>query len=197
MRKRITDQSARDLLRQIVDRNERAFTEFYAAFSPEIFAFIVRRMDNSADAEDVKQDTFSAVWDSARSYSGGATVFSWVCGIAANKIPMNYRKRPKPTEDIDDLAPSDQPLSGDDSAEELIIKTQEKQGLTHCMGKLSFEHRECLFLAFWHDCSEQEMAEIQQIPRGTVKSRLSQARIKIKRCLARLLGDDKANGNEV
>jgi len=189
MRKRLPDTDARTLLQQIADGNRLAFSRLYEALSPEIYAFIQRRTDNRETAEDIKQETFYVVWQSAGAFKGTSSVFSWVCGNAANKIPLAYRNRGPRADSVDDLEPGEEPVAEVDSPDTLLLKSQEKQGLNECMGKLSFEQRECLFLAFWHDCSEQETAEIQQIPKGTVKSRLSQARLKLKQCLARVLGN--------
>jgi RNA polymerase sigma-70 factor (ECF subfamily) len=55
------------------------------------------------------------------------------------------------------------------------------------MGKLSDEHRECLHLVFFEGMGLAEVAEIQNCPEGTVKTRLFHARQKIKNCLQSLL----------
>ena len=55
------------------------------------------------------------------------------------------------------------------------------------MGRLSDEHRECMHLVFFEGMSLAEVAEIQNCPEGTVKTRLYHARQKIKGCLERFL----------
>ena len=55
------------------------------------------------------------------------------------------------------------------------------------MQKLSDEHRECLHLVFYEGCALAEIAQLQQVPENTVKTRLFHARQKIKQCLQRML----------
>jgi RNA polymerase sigma-70 factor, ECF subfamily len=85
-------------------------------------------------------------------------------------------------EDIAEVTASDAP----DGFAALAGK-QRREGVQHCMGKLSSTHSECLHLVFYEGLSLAEVAEVQNCPEGTVKTRLFHARQKIKKCLESLL----------
>ena len=100
---------------------------------------------------------------------------------------MVYRAR-RPDEVHDDLEDIAEVTASDtpDAFAELAGK-QRREGVQHCMGKLSDEHRECLHLVFYEGMGLAEVAEVQNCPEGTVKTRLFHARQKIKKCLESLL----------
>ena len=100
---------------------------------------------------------------------------------------MVYRAR-RPDEvhgDLDDIAETTASDTPDGYAE--LAGKQRREGVQHCMGKLSDEHRECLHLVFYEGMGLAEVAEVQNCPEGTVKTRLFHARQKIKKCLESLL----------
>ena len=72
--------------------------------------------------------------------------------------------------------------TGPDPAAELL-KSEELVELRDALGRLPEKHREIIDLKTFHDCSYAEMAEILDIPIGTVMSRLYAARLKLKELL--------------
>ncbi len=98
-------------------------------------------LSDHARAEEVLVDTLYEVWRHPDRFRGDSQFSTWLIGIARRKALMVYRAR-RPDEvhaDLDDIAevtPSD--LS--DGYGELAAK-QRREGVAHCMGKLSDEHR--------------------------------------------------------
>jgi RNA polymerase sigma-70 factor (ECF subfamily) len=68
-----------------------------------------------------------------------------------------------------------------------MAQAQRSDGVRHCVDKLGTDHRECVHLVFYEGMALAEVARIQQIPEGTVKTRLFHARQKLKQCLQRML----------
>jgi RNA polymerase sigma-70 factor (ECF subfamily) len=64
---------------------------------------------------------------------------------------------------------------------------QRSEGVRTCVDKLGADHRECVHLVFYQGMALADVARIQQIPEGTVKTRLFHARQKLKQCLQRML----------
>ncbi|MCB1897641.1 MAG: sigma-70 family RNA polymerase sigma factor, partial [Rhodocyclaceae bacterium] len=85
-------------------------------------------------------------------------------------------------EELDEQMPSD-----GETAFDVLAQKQRREGVQHCMGKLSDEHRECMHLVFYEGYTLKEVAEVQSVPENTVKTRLFHARQKIKNCLRLLL----------
>lgn len=175
------------LLGRIERADEAAFRELYRAFSRKLYAYVLRQLADPAQAEEIVADTLYEVWRQPTRFRGDSKFSTWLIGIARNKVLMAYRSR-KPDavhEDIDDLAETI--ASDDGGAFEFLAQQQRREGVRHCMDKLSDEHRECVHLVFYEGLSLAEVAAVQSCPEGTVKTRLFHARHKLRNCLQALL----------
>ncbi len=175
------------LLERIGKQDQAAFQELYKAFSRKVYAYVLNQLKDAARAEEVLVDTMYEVWRNPNRFRGESAFSTWLIGIARNKALLVYRSR-RPDEDhadIDDFAEIT-PDDGPDGYAKLA-ENQRREGVQHCMGKLTEEHRECLHLVFYEGLSLAEVAEIQRCPENTVKTRLFHARQKIKNCLRLLL----------
>jgi RNA polymerase sigma-70 factor (ECF subfamily) len=74
-----------------------------------------------------------------------------------------------------------------------VAEAQRREGVLHCMDKLSDEHRECVHLVFYEGLALAEVAEVQGCPENTVKTRLFHARQKLKNCLRLLVQREGGN----
>ena len=175
------------LLGRIERADEAAFRELYRAFSRRLYAYVLRQLGDPAQAEEIVADSLYEVWKAPTRFRGDAQFSTWLIGIARNKVLMAFRSR-KPDsrhEDLDDIAET---LAADDgSAFDLLASAQRREGVRHCMDKLSDDHRECVHLVFYEGMSLSEVAQVQGCPEGTVKTRLFHARQKLKNCLQLML----------
>jgi RNA polymerase sigma-70 factor (ECF subfamily) len=175
------------LLVRIAKEDQAAFRELYKAFSRKVYAYVLNMLNDHARAEEVVADTLYEVWRHPTRFRGDSQFSTWLIGIARRKALMVYRAR-RPDEvhgDLDDIAETTASDAPDAFAE--LAGKQRREGVQHCMGKLSDEHRECMHLVFYEGLGLAEVAEIQNCPEGTVKTRLFHARQKIKNCLQALL----------
>lgn len=175
------------LLERIARRDEAAFRELYKAFSRKVYAYVLNQVRDTAQAEEIVADTLYDVWRFPDRFRGESQFSTWLIGIARNKVLMAWRaRRPDSThDDIDDVADS---LTDDGPGSfELLAEKQRREGVAHCLARLSDEHRACMHLVFYEGASVAEVAEVQGIPEGTVKTRLFHARQKMKDCLRRML----------
>jgi RNA polymerase sigma-70 factor, ECF subfamily len=175
------------LLVRIEKGDEAAFKQLYKAFSRKLYAYVLRQLNDAAQAEEIVSDTLYETWRAPTRFRGDAQFSTWLIGIARNKVLMAWRAR-KPDsqhEDVDEM--SDLLPSGDEGAFELIAGNQRREGVRRCMDKLSNEHRECVHLVFYEGCGLAEVAQVQGCPEGTVKTRLFHARQKLKNCLQLLM----------
>lgn len=175
------------LLGRIGQADEAAFRELYRAFSRRLYAYVLRQLGDPAQAEEIVSDTLYEVWKAPARFRGDAQFSTWLIGIARNKVLMAFRSR-KPDskhEDLDDVIET--VAAEDASAFDILAGQQRREGVRHCMDKLSDEHRECVHLVFYEGLSLAEVAQVQTCPEGTVKTRLFHARQKLKNCLKLLL----------
>lgn len=179
------DQHHQEWLSQIRAGQQVALEQLYRALSGNVYAFVLRRVGNTADADSIVVDTFHEVWKKASTFSGHSKVKTWVLGIARHKLLDVLRSRRHQTSDIDDYADvledqSPQPF-------EQLAEQQQATWVASCMEKLPIQQRECLHLFFYEGMSLIDISEVQSTPVNTIKTRLFHAKQKIKTCLSRWL----------
>ena len=187
----IDDTRARQLLQRCAQRDERALVELHRTMARRIHAFAWQRLRSDADAQTVVIDTLHEVWKSADHFRGESLVSTWILGIARFKA-MALRRQVNPaeaeSEDIDDHAET---LAGDtEDGEAALARWQQAQQLQRCLQGLSPAHRECMQLVYYEGLGVAEVAEVQQVPQGTIKTRLFHARRLMRDCVEGTGGRD-------
>lgn len=84
--------SDQELLEGIRRSSEAHFNELYVRYFQRIYNFVFARIRNHADAEDVVQETFTAVFRSFQNYRGQSSLLSWIYGIAKNTVNNTLRR---------------------------------------------------------------------------------------------------------
>src|SRR5436309_13224142 len=167
-----TDEDATDteLLVRVAGRDREAFELLYHRYVRSVFGLALRRLRDRQRAEDAVQETFAAVWRSARSYRperGPAA--PWLYAVARNAIVDRLRARIEPAAEAPELA-SGEPGPAD-RAESSYVSWRVHRALE----ELPEREREVLELAYWSEMSQSEVAEYLHIPLGTVKTRTRSA----------------------
>ena len=178
----------RDLLARTGAGDRQALTELYTRYRGAIFAYLLRLTPDQHLAEDLLQETFAAVWNSARSYAGRSTVRTWLIGVAHRQAHNVLRRR---TESLDDEAELAQLVAGDLAPEDAAMAQATHDELLDAIARLSLAHRETLALAFGQEMSAAEIAEALGIPIGTVRSRLRDAKRLLRVALSDTLGAER------
>lgn len=171
-----------ELLKAVSQGSEAAIRELYTTYSRRIYAFALHRIGDPGLAEEIVVDTMHEVWKRPDRFRGESRFSTWLLGVARYKILTAQRSRGTDHDELDEELPST-----DAGAFEVLAQKQRREGVQHCMGKLSDEHRECLHLVFFEGMSLKEVAEVQDAPENTIKTRLFHARQKIKNCLRLLM----------
>lgn len=173
------DEDRRTIAR-VVSGDRAALEQVYSRFGGTLFRYLVTLTSDRQIAEEVLQDTLVAVWRSAATYGGRSSVRSWLFGIARRQAHNTLRGHP--LKSIGDAGLETLPDS-DPSPEESLLDEARREDLLDRMGRLARIHREVLALVFFHELSYEETAEVLEVPIGTVRSRLFNA----KRALRTLL----------
>jgi RNA polymerase sigma factor (sigma-70 family) len=167
------------LLRRIADGDGGALSVLYERHGTALFGYLTRLCADRMRAEEILQDTLLAVWRSADSYAGHATVRSWLFGVARRKAYQYLRLRdsPMPVEPSDDEDPTPGP-------DEIAILASGGTPVAAAVKRLTPAHREVIGLALVAGLPLAEVAQILGVPIGTVKSRLFHARAALVRALS-------------
>lgn len=174
-----------DLLVQYLDGNEKSFSELVRRHSKELFQFVYRFTNQAAAAEDIVQDAFLQVHLSAGGFDPSRKFRPWLYTIAANKARDFLRsKSRRPEMPLDarissagDLQQTFASLLADSgpSAEMGLEDEDRARIVKEIIDNMPENFREVLNLAYFHRFSYKDMADILNIPLGTVKSRLHSA----------------------
>src|SRR5881227_3722097 len=148
------DASDADLLVRVAERDREAFEQLYHRYVRSVFGLALRRLRDRQRAEDAVQETFAAVWRSARSYRperGPAA--PWLYAVARNAIVDRLRARVDPPSETPELVSSEPGPA--DRAESAFVAWQVHRALE----ELPDTEREVVELAYWSGMSQSEVAE--------------------------------------
>jgi RNA polymerase sigma-70 factor, ECF subfamily len=168
------------LLGRIGRGDEDAMASFYREHGRVVLAQVLLVTGERVLAEEIVQDTMLAVWRGAGSFRGESSVRSWVIAIARRQTRDRLRGRRLRV--VDDAFMADQPGSAP-GPEVTALDRAELAEVKGAIRELALPHREVLGLAFGSGLSLPEVADVLEIPVGTVKSRLAAARTALSRIL--------------
>ena len=148
---------------------------------------------NPGDAEDLVQDTFLRAYQFREQFKGGTNARAWLFRILTNLFINSYRKRSREPErvsydEMEDfylynrLASAEAAGTGGSPEDEIVQKVQ-VEAIQEAIERLPDEYRETVILADLNQFSYQEIAEMLDIPIGTVRSRLSRGRRLVQKAL--------------
>jgi RNA polymerase sigma-70 factor (ECF subfamily) len=159
-----------ELLQRIAKQDREAFDMLYGRYLRPVYGLALRRLADRTQAEDAVQETFAAVWRSARSYRpergpGGP----WLYAVARNAIVDRARSRADTAPEIPETV-SNEPGPAE-RAESAYVAWRVHRALE----ELPRTERDVLELAYWGGLSQSEVASFLGIPLGTVKTRTRSA----------------------
>jgi RNA polymerase sigma-70 factor (ECF subfamily) len=155
-------------------------------YAPQLFSTALRMTRNRADAEDLMQETFTKAWRSFDSYQQGTNLRAWLFRILTNTYINKYNsqlRKPIETEldEVEELylfkrlgAFDQSQLS--QSAEDQMLEMFTDDEVKNAIEELPESFRIPLLMSDVEGFSYKEIAEILEVPSGTVMSRLHRGR---------------------
>ena len=168
-------------MNRIANGDQSAIATLFGRYQLRIFRFIARRTGQDAVAEELTNEVFLDVWRQAGRFEGRAQLSTWLLAIARNKAISHMRKR---TEDGADEEMMNAVADDADTPEVSAQKGDKADAIRQCMSRLSANHREIIDLAYYHELSITEIAEVTGIAANTVKTRMFHARKNLSALLA-------------
>ncbi len=161
----------RQLIARIACGEQDALRSLYERYAERLARFAMSRLGDPEEARDAAQETLIAAWESAGSFRGASSVNTWLVGICRNRVGERLRRRSVPVEPLQ-LAETLSVDAGESAVE-----------FWDSFSKLDDADRELLLLVFYEGLSQAEVAEMLEIPVGTVKSRTHYARRRLQALL--------------
>ena len=180
------------LAAQVARGESHALETLYDRYASTVLGISVKIMGDPAAAEDVLQETFWRVWQSAASFQSQRGSFTgWLFRIARNLAIDAYRRRkirPRPITDVDDSdSKIDQtPDPNIDVAEQSQLLLNHKQVLS-ALATLPRVQRQVIEMAYYYGMTRQEIAEATGEALGTIHTR---ARLALQKLRAELQRDE-------
>jgi RNA polymerase sigma-70 factor, ECF subfamily len=162
----------------MADNSSTVFRERLIGEIPSLRAFATSLSGSVQQADDLVQDTLLKAWSHADSFMEGTNIRAWLFTILRNTYYSLYRRRGREVQDTDGIHASKVAVAG---GQESAIDLAD---FRIALAKLPEEQREALIMVGATGLSYEETAEICGVAVGTIKSRVSRARLK----LAELLG---------
>jgi len=173
-----------ELLRRMGRSDREAFAQLYDRFSRPLFATALRILHDTAEAEDIVQDVFLALWEKATAYEvGRGSAFAWAVTLTRNRAIDRVRMRKRRSELLAETTAEDagtQPSeSGPDSSDGLVLKEQ-AGAVRAAVASLPADQQRAVELAFFSGLTQLEIAQKLSEPLGTVKARIRRGLLRLR-----------------
>ena len=172
------------LMNAFAGREPAAADELYGRFSSRIYGLGMVMLGNDAAAQDLVQDTFVKLWRTADRFDAGrGKLETWVLLVARSLAIDALRRRVLDARTLERTAPRPE-LSDEPSPEHLAETADLSERARRAMAELSDGQRAALQLAYFGGKTTAEVAELEQIPLGTAKTRIRSALLKLREAMS-------------
>lgn len=187
-----------ELVERFKGGDQHAFSHIVRRYQDRVFSLCLRWLGERALAEEVAQDVFVALFRSLARFRGESSLSTWIYRVSVNhcknkRLYSSRRRRdrhePLEGQGRDDGPPRELP-DRNRGTESGVERTQAEQLVHEALQAISEEHRQVIVLRDIEDLDYHEIAEILDLPRGTVKSRLHRARTELARVLRNRIGQE-------
>ncbi len=153
------------------------------AYSKRVFNMAYQFAGSYEEAEDLTQDIFLKLYHSLPKYDFGKNFSAWLLTLAKNHLIDSYRKTKWEKVNRDDFDEHFFIAENADGPEAALAKKASRKMVWKSLNHLSSDIRMALILRDIQDKSYEEIAEITNLPIGTVKSRISRGRVQLAKIL--------------
>jgi len=183
------------IIEQVLAGDNNAFGALVETYQDRVYNLALRMCGNADDAFDLSQEAFFRAWRGLPGFHQEAAFSTWLFRLTANVcLDWLRAKKRRPTVSLTTADNDGEELQIEladpgKSPEEILEDAEDRAALAKAMNELPVEYRQILTMRAINDMSYTEIAETLQIREGTVKSRLSRARLALRNILVK-------NGNK-
>lgn len=163
------------LIKRVQQGDMQVFNELIAPYIKPAYNIALKYLKNREDAQDISQDAFVKVMKSIGAFKGNASFSTWLYRIVINLCHDFYNKNKKREEALEHLV-----LNYSEDDEERVLQKDRAQVIHEIFQEMEEEKRAILILRDVQGFRYDEIADILNIPIGSVKSKISRARERFK-----------------
>jgi RNA polymerase sigma-70 factor (ECF subfamily) len=162
-----------------------AFGRLVGLYQDRLYNSLLRVLGSPEDALDLTQDAFVQAFVKLDSFRGSSAFYTWLYRIAFN-LAMSHARRTHKMISLDGVKTTwgSEPMDGHPAPDADILRREQAELVHAGLAALSIEYRQILVLREMEGCSYEAIAEILDLPIGTVRSRLFRARLQLRDQLA-------------
>lgn len=175
-----TPASAAELLSQVAGGDQAAFGQLYDLMAPRVLGLVKRLLVDHAQSEEVTQEIFLEIWQNASRYDarlGGAS--TWIMTMTHRRAVDRIRASQAGRDRDLRIGIRDRAVEYDQVSETVEVRI-ENERVGRAMSRLTELQRQAVSLAYYGGYSQAEVADLLQIPLGTVKTRLRDGMIRLR-----------------
>ena len=162
-----------DLIQQWQEGDSGAFETLFHRYKDMVFRTALLMVGDEYQAEDMLQEAFVKVYKARSKFAGDESGFrQWLYRITINICIDNHRREPIPFLSLDEMSEEGFEPAETSSA---YARFEEKDAIWQAMKSMDGKHHLVLMLRYFHELTYEEIAQVLDIPVGTVKSRLNTA----------------------
>jgi RNA polymerase sigma-70 factor (ECF subfamily) len=183
------------LMRAVAARDDSALAGLYDRYGPVVYALCVKMLGDPMSAEEVVFDVFWEIWDRAERFDPGrGTPVAYLLGVARSRATDRFRalrarkRQPGAVPGVDATQAAEAAIYQSSPMDDALLAEQRIR-VRGALGQLQPLDREALELAFYEALTHSEIAARLNSPLGTVKSRIRQALLRLRK----LLGDTEGS----
>lgn len=159
-----------EVIKRAILGNEKAFEKLMLHYLQDIYSYLKVKVNNEADIKDLIQDIMLAVYKGIKKFEFTSTFKTWILAISRYKIADYYRNKyadisTVPIEECPNITSSE---------------NHDTLNINEVLELLPDDEKELLNLVFIQQCSYKEVAQIMEVPVGTIKSRMFYLKEKLK-----------------
>jgi len=188
-RKPVLDQDIQ-LIERCLGGEQTAWEDLVKVHTRRVYAICCRFTSSDPEAQDLTQEVFLRVFRSLKSFRAGEGSFTvWLARLTRNLLIDHYRrtKLERATDSIEGQLPMlEDTQAASARADGMLAGREASEVLQGALKKLSPELRETVILRDLEELEYKEIAQVLNVPEGTVKSRLNRGRAELARILRKL-----------
>lgn len=181
------------LIDQALAGDKAAFGQLVRRYQGRLFNTLLHVVGRREEAEDVVQEAFVQAFVKLDTFKQKSAFYTWLYRIAFN-VSISRRRRKKVEVSVDQHRErtGDEPTDCGDGPGELLLREEQVEQVRTAMASLNDEHRRILVLREMEGCCYETIADILELPVGTVRSRLHRARLQLREQLEDMLQENLA-----
>ena len=175
------------LLQQVARGDTGAFERLYDRVAGSVFGVIRRVLRDPDQSEEVAQEVLVEVWRTATRFDAGlGSASTWIHTMAHRRAVDRVRSAQASHDREERVAVRDHQPAYDEVADRVETRLEQEQ-VRRCVDKLTDVQRESVTLAYYGGYTYREVAELLDVPLGTVKTRMRDGLIRLRDCLGVVL----------